>query len=46
VGVLARITRGTPQKFNGMGIQIGIFVGALLLICLCCGLTILGGATG
>jgi hypothetical protein len=30
-----------PQQYNGMGLTIGIMVAALVVICLCCGLSLL-----
>jgi hypothetical protein len=30
-----------PQQYNGLGLTIGIMVGSLVVICLCCSLSFL-----
>ncbi|MPZ26281.1 MAG: hypothetical protein GEV12_07455 [Micromonosporaceae bacterium] len=34
-----------PQKYNGMGITIGLLVGVLVVLCLCCGLNVMASAS-
>jgi hypothetical protein len=34
-----------PQKYNGAGLMIGIMVGVLVVLCLCCGLNIAASAS-
>lgn len=33
-----------PQKYNGMGIMIGLLVGLLVVLCLCCGLNVIASS--
>jgi hypothetical protein len=33
-----------PQKYHGVGILVGVTVGALVVLCLCCGLSVMASA--